>query len=209
MAAFGPILRLAPETIEILAGVALRLIAGAGETPGAASAIAYEAVMALYDDVFRGSAASPAAEGTMRPVIDHIVAHLGSRLTVTDLAAVAGHSRAHFSRIFAEQEGTPPAEFVLQERMRRAAKLLATNAAMSVKEISAVVGFVDPNYFAKVFRRVFGTSPTEFRTTGMYTSIAPPPEDRAGNCGAGSPDGVSRSPMTPVGWSTDRAEHDG
>ena len=31
-------------------------------------------------------------------------------------------------------------------------------------------GFEDPNYFAKVFRRGFGVSPTEFRTTGMYAS---------------------------------------
>lgn len=32
-------------------------------------------------------------------------------------------------------------------------------------------GFADPNYFAKVFRRFFGASPTEFRTTGMYASV--------------------------------------
>ena len=33
-------------------------------------------------------------------------------------------------------------------------------------------GFDDSNYFAKVFRRGFGVSPTEFRTTGMYSSPA-------------------------------------
>jgi AraC-like DNA-binding protein len=38
-----------------------------------------------------------------------------------------------------------------------------------------MAGFEDPNYFAKVFRRHFGASPTEFRTTGMYAS--PPPTD--------------------------------
>ena len=32
-------------------------------------------------------------------------------------------------------------------------------------------GFDDPNYFSKVFRRVYGITPTEFRTTGMYASI--------------------------------------
>ena len=30
----------------------------------------------------------------------------------------------------------------------------------------------DPNYFAKVFRRYYGASPTEFRTSGMYLSVA-------------------------------------
>ena len=56
--------------------------------------------------------------------------------------------------------------------MRRAASLLASDASVSVKDVAVLVGFDDPNYFAKVFRRVFGTSPTEFRTTGMYATPA-------------------------------------
>jgi transcriptional regulator GlxA family with amidase domain len=59
----------------------------------------------------------------------------------------------------------PPAEFVLRERLRRAARLLASHA-LPVKEVSALCGFADPNYFAKAFRRLFGTSPTAFRIRG-------------------------------------------
>ena len=73
--------------------------------------------------------------------------------------------------MFALSEGLPPAEFVLAERMRRAARLLAGAAGQPVKEIAGMCGFEDPNYFAKVFRRFFGTSPTEFRTTGMYAAV--------------------------------------
>jgi transcriptional regulator GlxA family with amidase domain len=72
--------------------------------------------------------------------------------------------------MFTESEGIPPAEFVLQERMRRAARLLTSHSLLPVKEIAILTGFDDPNYFAKVFRRFFGTSPTEFRTTGMYST---------------------------------------
>ena len=74
--------------------------------------------------------------------------------------------------MFAASEGVPPAEFVLQERMRRAARLLTSHALLPVKEIASLCGFDEPNYFAKVFRRFFGTSPTEFRTTGMYATAA-------------------------------------
>ena len=38
------------------------------------------------------------------------------------------------------------------------------------QERSTLTGFSDPNYFSKVFRRFFGASPTEFRTTGMYAT---------------------------------------
>ena len=108
----------------------------------------------------------------MRPVVDHILANLDKPLGVVELAAVCNLSRAPFSRKFAQQVGMPPAEFVLQERMRRAAKLLATNGDLPIKEVAAMVGIEDSNYFPKIFRRVFGISPTEFRTTGMYASVA-------------------------------------
>jgi AraC-like DNA-binding protein len=45
------------------------------------------------------------------------------------------------------------------------------SADLSIKDASGMCGFDDPNYFAKVFRRGFGVSPTEFRTTGMYASL--------------------------------------
>ena len=173
LAATGPVFRLKPETVEHLASLSLRLIDGEGEAPGAASAIAYEAAMTLYDEVFRshGGGWPEGGDRAMRAVLDYVRANLDKPLAVADLAETAGLSRAHFSRMFALSEGLPPAEFVLAERMRRAARLLAGAAGQPVKEIAGMCGFEDPNYFAKVFRRFFGTSPTEFRTTGMYAAV--------------------------------------
>ncbi|MCA1443284.1 AraC family transcriptional regulator [Ensifer sp. IC4062] len=170
LAVTGPVLQLQPETIEHLADCSLRLITG-GETPGRASAIAYEAAMALYDDVFGSHPVFSQEYRTMQHVIDYIMANLEKPLPVEELARVSGLSRAHFSRVFAASEGMPPAEFVLQKRLQRAVKLLTKAADLPVKEVAIMSGFDDPNYFAKVFRRVFGASPTEFRTTGMYASV--------------------------------------
>ncbi len=104
-------------------------------------------------------------------MIEHIGAHLHQPLPVNELAQLSGLSRAHFSRVFAAQQGVPPAQFVLQKRLDRAVKLLTMAADLPVKDISGMCGFDDPNYFAKVFRRGFGVSPTELRTTGMYSSL--------------------------------------
>ena len=162
----GPVLKLKPETVEHIADCSLRLIEGRGEAPGAASAIAYEAAGALYDDVFGSPSAMWAAdEAVIRRVVEHILANLDAELSVPALADMAGFSRAYFTRIFTASEGVPPAEFVLRERLRRAARLLASHT-LPVKEVSALCGFADPNYFAKAFRRLFGTSPTAFRIRG-------------------------------------------
>ena len=171
----GPVLKLQQATIDHLADCSLRLVKGA-TTPASASAIAYEAAMALYDDVF-GSHAFAADRSVMQVVIDHINANLDKPLPVEELAKVSGLSRAHFSRVFAESEGVPPAEFVLQQRMQRAAKLLTKAAFIPVKEVAIMSGFDDANYFSKVFRRIYGINPTEFRTTGMYAAVRSPVEE--------------------------------
>ena len=153
----GPVLRLQPATIDHLADCSLRLIKGAA-SPGAASAIAYEAAMALYDDVF-GSHAFAEKQSAMQPVIDHINANLDKPLPVAELVQIVGLSRAHFSRCFAESEGMPPAEFVLQQRLQRAAKLLTKADFLPVKEVAILCGFEDANYFSKVFRRALRHQP--------------------------------------------------
>lgn len=169
--AAGPVLRLAPTTIDHLARSCLALLDGAAATPYRASAIAYDAAMALSDDVFGTPTGSDELRSAMRPVTAHIEANLDRDLPVAELARVAGMSRAHFSRLFASSEGMPPAEYVLARRLEAAARLLVQGARLPVKEIAILTGFRDPNYFAKAFRRQFGISPTEFRTTGMYSSI--------------------------------------
>lgn len=171
LAAAGPVLRLKPATIDRLAACSLRLAQGEGETPGRASAIAYEAAMMLYDDIFGGQTFKGTEDDAIHAVVGHIERNLDRPLPVGELAHLSGLSRSHFSRVFLRAEGMPPAEFVLGRRLARATRLLTETGSVSVKDVSARCGFDNANYFAKVFRRHFGATPTEFRTTGMYASL--------------------------------------
>jgi AraC-like DNA-binding protein len=171
LSAVGPVFRLKPPTIDRLAQCCLALGDLALEAPGHASELAYAATMALYDDVLGPHEIRP-GHTTHRPterVVAHIRQNLNQALDVQSLADLAGLSRAHFTRVFSECEGSSPAEFVALERMRLAARLL-TSGTLSVKAISTHCGFEDPNYFAKVFRRTYGISPSQFRSTGMYSA---------------------------------------
>lgn len=170
LAAAGPIFRLHDPTIDHLADCASRLVTEAAN-PAQASAIAYEALMALYGDIFDTHTGDQQENPVLRRVIDYIAQNLDKPLPVNELAKLSGQSRAHFSRTFAIYEGVPPAEFVMRKRLERAVKLLTKTADLSVKDVSNMCGFDDPNYFAKVFRRAFGSSPTEFRTSGMYANV--------------------------------------
>jgi len=159
----GPVLKLKPKTLDCLAACSLRLIAGEAQAAGRASSIAYEAIMALYDDVFGARPIQKRKNHSIEHVITHIDKNLAQPLRVAELARISGLSRAHFSRTFSASEGMSPAEFVLQKRLAYAAKLLTKAGRLSIKDVSSLSGFDDPNYFAKAFRRHFGLPPSEFR----------------------------------------------
>ena len=96
--------------------------------------------MALYDDVFEPQPIDQEQNSELKRVIEHIGAHLHQPLPVNELAQLSGLSRAHFSRVFAAQQGVPPAQFVLQKRLERAVKLLTMAADLPVKEYPACAG---------------------------------------------------------------------
>lgn len=83
-------------------------------------------------------------------------------LTVDDLAAAAGLSRAHFSREFRRVFGESPHAYLLTRRLERAAALLRTTD-YSVAEICMSVGLQSVGSFTTSFTRTYGMPPTAYR----------------------------------------------
>src|SRR5437868_11128004 len=84
-------------------------------------------------------------------------------LDVDDLARAAGLSRAHFSREFRRAFGEPPHTYLLTRRLERAAALLR-NTDHSVAQICFSVGLASVGSFTTSFRRVYGVTPTAYRS---------------------------------------------
>lgn len=81
------------------------------------------------------------------------------------LSQVADHccvSDSHLSRIFRDVGGTTFMDYVLHTRIRRAIELLE-DVSVAVTQICYDVGFRDASYFARVFRRHVGMSPSQYR----------------------------------------------
>lgn len=104
------------------------------------------------------------------PAVRHLVrakdladARYSDPLTVADLAAAARLSPAHFSREFKRAFGETPHQYLLTRRLQRASELLRTTDR-SVIEICLSVGLQSVGSFTTSFRRMFGLTPTAFRT---------------------------------------------
>ena len=83
-------------------------------------------------------------------------------LEVDDLAAAAGLSRAHFSRMFTRTVGESPRAYLQSRRLERAAALLR-NTDRSVADICVMVGLHSVGSFTTSFARVYGKPPAAYR----------------------------------------------
>jgi AraC family transcriptional regulator len=95
-------------------------------------------------------------------VRDHVASHLHARLTLDDLAGAVGLSKFHFARRFRASTGTTPHEFVLQQRVDRARRLLE-RTGMPLPEVAQTCGFADQSHMNRVVRKRLGVTPGEIR----------------------------------------------
>lgn len=80
-----------------------------------------------------------------------------------DLASAANMSLRQLQRTFREELDTSPHHFIIMLKMEQAATLLREGKP-NVSEVAWSIGFTDPAYFSKVFKKYFGQSPKEFQS---------------------------------------------
>jgi AraC-like DNA-binding protein len=94
--------------------------------------------------------------------ISHMAGRLGHHLTLRELAAQANLSTAHYSAVFRKKTGFSPIDYFLQMKIQKACLLLDTSG-MKIKEIASGLGFSDPYYFCRAFRKIMQLSPSAYR----------------------------------------------
>src|SRR3981189_2220182 len=93
---------------------------------------------------------------------DLVDARFAEAITVDDLAAAAGLSRAHFSRMFTRTFRESPRSYLQARRLERAAALLMYTDR-SVADICVMVGLQSVGSFTTTFARVYGRPPAAYR----------------------------------------------
>jgi AraC family transcriptional regulator len=107
----------------------------------------------------------------LKRVIDYIQENLAGDLTLAQLAVVAGMSPHYFAELFRQSTGHAPHQYVLLRRISLAKERLR-DPRRSVIEAGLDAGFQNPSYFARVFRRTVGISPSGFRSEELRSNPA-------------------------------------
>ena len=95
-------------------------------------------------------------------VRDHLRETFAQPHRLEALAKAAGLSVPHFCTLFRKLTGYAPIDFLIRQRVQAACRLLDTTD-QSISTVAAEVGYEDPYYFTRCFRRVIGSSPRAYR----------------------------------------------
>lgn len=98
----------------------------------------------------------------VREAINYIEAHLEEPISLRELAEVSHMNANYFSVLFKEHTGLTFSDYLTRRRVQRAKELIV-GTTLSVNEISERVGYQTAKYFIKVFRKLEGMSPGQYR----------------------------------------------
>jgi AraC family transcriptional regulator len=98
----------------------------------------------------------------LRRVIERMNADLDTDLDLETLAAESGYSRNHFLRMFRTATECTPHRYFLRLRIEKAQSLMK-NRSLRIIDIAESCGFASQSQFSRVFRRVVGVTPRQYR----------------------------------------------
>ncbi|MFP3832847.1 MULTISPECIES: AraC family transcriptional regulator [Chryseobacterium] len=100
-------------------------------------------------------------------VVDYIKRNLHQKLSIDSIAKLAYVSKSNFFKMFRDELGVSPNDFILQERISKAKELLA--GQNSIKETAFQTGFSDTNYFTRVFKQLVGVTPKSYQNGKIFS----------------------------------------
>ncbi|WP_248929733.1 AraC family transcriptional regulator [Paenibacillus hamazuiensis] len=128
----------------------------------------HEFLLALISD-FRVQKMAGDTTAAIELTQDYMIGHFQEPLTLEGLAAMAGLSVSHYSRLFKKYIGYSPIDYLTHLRVDRAKELLVMSD-YRLKSIATSVGYNDEFYFSRIFKKVTGMSPRDYAKRHRYAA---------------------------------------
>lgn len=111
--------------------------------------------------------ADDARQADLDLIHNYMHEHLHERISLDELAELSGLSSAHFATRYRAATGVSPIQHFLHLKVEQACRLLDTSD-QSFARISRMLGYDDSYYFSRLFKKIMGQSPTDYRLTHRH-----------------------------------------
>jgi len=102
----------------------------------------------------------------IRQAIEFIETNYARQITVEEISSYVGINRKYLTKLFNELMSDSPKNYLIQFRIQKACSLLR-KSNLTIQEISHSVGYTDALVFSKIFKKVIGTCPREYRSANF------------------------------------------
>ncbi|MGN0230011.1 MAG: AraC family transcriptional regulator [Muribaculaceae bacterium] len=116
----------------------------------------------VHLEAFRHYKSGQTDQSFAAQVIHYMDENVSRNLSLQDLAKHFKYSPSHFSALFQKETGYSPINYYIQLKVRRACQYVELSQ-LRFFEIAEMVGFNEPAYFTRIFTKVMGMSPSEYR----------------------------------------------
>ncbi|GAA0133275.1 hypothetical protein YSY43_01150 [Paenibacillus sp. YSY-4.3] len=109
------------------------------------------------------------ADKSVETVKRWIHEHYDQQTELGSLASMVYLTPSYLSKLFKSETGVTITDYLIEVRIKKAKHLLKTSSDMKIHEIGCEVGYPDPAYFNKLFKRIVGVTPNEYKKINAVT----------------------------------------
>lgn len=104
-----------------------------------------------------------AKHNILKPIECYILDNYTEPITHQSLSKRFGLTASYLSRLYREYKGQSPSEHLTSLRIHKAKEIIQANPTILTKEVAGLVGYSDPFYFSKIFKKISGLSPADYK----------------------------------------------
>ncbi len=122
----------------------------------------------FIDSLIRSSSSTQIGSGNslrdfyIKEAFSFIEQNFQNDISIEDIAACCGLNRSYFGKIFHQNMGKTPQEFLMSYRMTKATELLKLTE-LSIADVGNAVGYPNQLHFSRAFKNIYGLSPRQWR----------------------------------------------
>ncbi len=99
----------------------------------------------------------------LKKAVWYIKQNYSKKITVDDLCSYCNMSQSQLTRYFKSEFSTTPNRYITEFKINRAKEMFLNSPELSVKNVSADLGFDDQHYFSRIFTKISGESPSDYK----------------------------------------------